>query len=261
MCIERQEEIIRYLSTVKFAKIEKLSEHFSVSSETIRRDLLELEKGESVKRVRGGAVYDPKRSREEAFSKRKEEHLPEKQSIVQLTLEYIYDHEALMISNGGTNIVLAEMLAAQKNDLTVITNSVEVAQILLSNKTHRVLMTGGEMRRHNGSLVGDACLEFLERFKVDRAIINIDGISLTDGIMAFSIEEAAVLRKMLSMAQTKIVLCSNRRFKEVALNRICTADGIDMIFTNHHLPQEESEQWERSGVHVFSTDTETNETI
>lgn len=69
---KRQEEIVRYLSEVKFSKIEQLAEVFQVSIETIRRDLLELEKDSSIKRIRGGAVYNNLRAQEMEFERKME---------------------------------------------------------------------------------------------------------------------------------------------------------------------------------------------
>ena len=67
---ERQKEIIRYLSEIKFAKAEQLADMFQVSLETIRRDLMELEKNTSIKRIRGGAVYSNMRAKELEFAKK-----------------------------------------------------------------------------------------------------------------------------------------------------------------------------------------------
>ena len=78
MYSKRQEKIIQYLSEVKFAKVEQMAELFEVSVETIRRDLLELEKDSSIKRIRGGAVFNTLRAREMEFDKKLENRQLEK---------------------------------------------------------------------------------------------------------------------------------------------------------------------------------------
>lgn len=88
---KRQGEIVRYLSEVKFSKIEQLAEVFQVSIETIRRDLLELEKDSSIKRIRGGAVYNNLRAQEMEFERKLEKNQMEKQAIARLASEYIND--------------------------------------------------------------------------------------------------------------------------------------------------------------------------
>lgn len=67
---ERQKEMIKYLSEVKFARAEQLSERFQVSLETVRRDLMVLEQGSSIRKVRGGAVYSNLRAKEMEFEKK-----------------------------------------------------------------------------------------------------------------------------------------------------------------------------------------------
>ena len=92
MYSERQREMLRYLSEVKFAKVEQLSDLFHVSIETIRRDLLELEKDSSVKRIRGGATYSSFRAKELEFSKKMESNQQEKLAIAQAAAEYINEN-------------------------------------------------------------------------------------------------------------------------------------------------------------------------
>ena len=132
---KRQGEIVRYLSEVKFSKIEQLAEVFQVSIETIRRDLLELEKDSSIKRIRGGAVYNNLRAQEMEFERKLEKNQMEKQAIARLASEYINDGDAIAMSNGTTSLALARCLAERKNQLTVITNSPDVAIVLNENKT------------------------------------------------------------------------------------------------------------------------------
>ena len=86
---ERQKKIIRHLSEVRVAKIEELAELFLVSVETIRRDLMELEKDSSIKRIRGGAVYNNLRAREMEFSKKMQNNQQGKHAIANLAMEYI----------------------------------------------------------------------------------------------------------------------------------------------------------------------------
>ena len=107
MYSERQREMLRYLSEVKFAKVEQLSDLFHVSIETIRRDLLELEKDSSVKRIRGGATYSSFRAKELEFSKKMESNQQEKLAIAQAAAEYINDGDAIAMNNGSTTLSLA----------------------------------------------------------------------------------------------------------------------------------------------------------
>ena len=249
---ERQSGIIRYLSEQKFARIEQLAEQFAVSPETIRRDLLDLEKDSSVKRVRGGAVFNNLRAQEVAYQKRMENNPREKLAIAHLACEYINDGEALALSNGTATLALARCLVRQKEKLTVVTNSPEIAMVLNENPTHSVYLTSGYLRKHNKSLVGSICQECLGSFRVDKAAVSIDGVSIRDGITEYNSEEAAVLKKMLGIAHTRMVLCEFSRFREVALNRVCPAGQIDYIFTDWNISSREIREWSDIGVKVLA---------
>ena len=76
---------------------------------------------------------------------------------------------------------------------------------------------------------------------MDKAIVNIDGVSIENGIMEYNTEEAAVIRHMLSISQTKMVLAEYRKFNEMAMNVICPAAQIDVIVTD----------WNLSLIHIY----------
>ena len=111
MYTERQNLIIKYLAEAKFAKIEQLAKEFDVSTETIRRDLFDMEREGAIKRVRGGAVFNTMRAHEMEFSKKLGNHQVEKRAIAKLAIDYIQDNDAIAMSNGTTNIALARLLA------------------------------------------------------------------------------------------------------------------------------------------------------
>ena len=243
MYSERQREMLRYLSEVKFAKVEQLSDLFHVSIETIRRDLLELEKDSSVKRIRGGATYSSFRAKELEFSKKMESNQQEKLAIAQAAAEYINDGDAIAMNNGSTTLSLARYLLKSRKMLTVVTNSPDIALILSDNESNQIYLTSGYLRKHNKSLVGSTCRECLEDFRVDKTILSIDGISIEDGVTQYNTEEAAVVRKMLDIGHTKIVLCEYSKFNEVAFNRVCPAEYIDCIFTDWNISPKEVKSW------------------
>lgn len=248
---KRQEEIVRYLSENKFARIEWLAATFHVSTETIRRDLMELEQESAVKRVRGGAVYSSLRAQEMEYEKRMENNQPEKRAIARLAAEYIQDGDAIVMNNGTTNLALAGILRDSPKRLTVVTNSPQIAILLNESKNHNVYLTAGYLRKHNKSLVGSTCCECLGNFKVDKVIVNIDGVSIEDGVTEYNTEEAAVIRKMLKIGRTRMVLCEYSKFNEVAFNRVCSIEDIDYIFTDWNISPKEIKAWKEASVKVL----------
>lgn len=248
---ERQKDILRHLSEVKVEKAERLAEMYQVSLETIRRDLNELEKDSSIKRIRGGAVYSSLRAKELEFAKKMEKNPEGKNAIANLAMEYINDGDAIAMNNGITTLALAKCLQRGRTGLTVVTNSPDIALILSDNEQNQIFLTGGYLRKHNKSLVGSMCGEGIEYFKVDKTILSIDGISVEDGVTEYNTEEASILRKMLKIAHTKMILCENSKFSEIAFNKVCDASDIDYVFTDCSVPQKDIRAWADVGVKVL----------
>lgn len=249
---KRQKEIIRHLSEVKFAKTEQLAEHFEVSLETIRRDLLELEKDTSIKRIRGGAVYHNLRAREMEYEKKMENNQIEKSAIARLAAGYINDGDAIAMNNGTTNLELARCLLETRERLTIVTNSPDIAMVLIGNESNSVYLTGGRLRKHNKSLIGSMCSQSLENFRVDKTILCIDGISIKDGITEYNPEEAAVLREMIEIGRTRMILCEFGKFSEVAFNKVCAAEAIEYVFTDWNISNKVVKDWSDIGVRVIA---------
>ncbi len=250
MYSERQNEIIRILSEVQFARIEQLAKMLFVSGETVRRDLIDLERDGVIKRTRGGAAINTLRAHEADFSQKMENFQIEKLAIAREAMSGIQDNDAVAINNGTTNIALSRLLAKERKNLTIITNSFNVARNANENPTHNVIVTGGHMRKHNGSLVGDACMEALARYRVDKVFANIDGLSLEDGVMERNAEEAAVIRRMLSIGRQKIILAEARKFHVTAMCVVCPAEQIDLIVTDWSIMAKEAKSWCERGVRI-----------
>ncbi len=249
---KRQKEIIRYLSEVRFVKTEQLAEVFNVSLETIRRDLLELEKDTSIKRVRGGAVYHNLRAREMEYEKKMESNQVEKQAIARLAAGYINDGDAIAMNNGTANLELARCLLETKEGLTVVTNSPDIAMVLIEHESNSIYLTGGRLRRHNKSLIGSICSQSLESLRVDKSILCIDGMSINDGVTEYNTEEAAILREMITIGRTRMILCEFGKFSEVAFNKVCSANDIDFVFTDWNVSNKVIKDWGDIGVKVLT---------
>lgn len=249
---QRQTEILRLLSEVKFARLDQLSARLGVSAETIRRDLKELEQESAVKRVRGGAIFSGLRANEREFVKKANSNHLEKSAIAAEALKHLHDGEAIALNNGVTSMALVHAIEKSDLSLNIVTNSPPIAITLSQNDRHRVFLTGGYLRKHNKSLIGSVCGSSLENFRVDKTFLSVDGLSVQDGITEYNTEEAAVLRGMLRIGREKIILAEFGKFREVAFHRICTAGEIDCIITDWNITAQEVAPWQEAGVQVIA---------
>lgn len=250
MLNRRQNEILAYLARVNFASNEQIAAELGVSVETIRRNLMRMEKEAPIERVRGGATYNNPRAQEVEYAQRLKTLTKEKTAIAELALDFIENGEAIAIGNGAISLALARCLSHSREELTVITNSPEIGAVLNKNKSNTVYLAPGYLRKHNGSLTGSMCVDFLKLFRVDKAIISVDGLSIENGITEYNTEEAAVLRQMLRIGGKKIVLCEFTKFKEVGLNKICDIDDVDDVFTDWNCTYYDLRKWSNHSVRI-----------
>ena len=256
MLNKRQKEILAYLTRVRSASNEQIADSIGVSIETVRRNLMKMEGEAPIERFRGGATYQNLRAQEMEYDERQKTYTEEKEAIARLALDFIESGEAIAIGNGTISLALAAQLALHRNRLKVITNSPRIGETLNQNPTHEVYLTAGYLRKHNGSLIGSMCVDFIHQFKVDKAIISVDGVSIENGVTEYNVEEAAVLRNLLHIARVKMVLCEFTKFKEVGLNKICNIDGVDDIFTDWNFKYYDLKKWKKHScsIHIAIKD-------
>ena len=171
---QRQEAIVDLVRRQGYASIEQLTDHFTVTPQTIRRDLNALAEEGRIRRVHGGAGLESS-TVNTAYSTRKTLNLDAKQRIAALLARQIPDGSSLFINIGTSNEVVAEALLEHR-DLEVITNNLNVAAILQHKEDFNVIIAGGQVRSRDGGIIGEATIDFINQFKVDYGIIGISGI-------------------------------------------------------------------------------------
>lgn len=153
LAIERRRETMTILQHKKSVLVSELSKRFQVTEETIRRDLERLEKEGLIKRTYGGAVLNENISIELPFDVREITNIEAKESIASKVAEFIEDGDTLMIDSSSTVLQLAKHIKKKEN-ITVITNSVNMLLKLNNAENVRVICTGGDMRHSSLSFVG-----------------------------------------------------------------------------------------------------------
>jgi DeoR/GlpR family transcriptional regulator of sugar metabolism len=248
---DRQKEIIKILIEERQVKIEELARLFNVSSETIRRDLMELEKKEILRRIHGGAVYENTRAKESQYNLRAQKHQKEKHAIAKLAASYIKDGDTIAMNTGSSTLELARVIK-EKQNLTIITNSFDIAWELVQNDTNNVFLLGGRLRKEGLGVSGSFTNDFLLSFRVDMVFLSIGGISVESGITDFHVEEAVVQRNMIKASNKRYVVSDYSKFKITALNKICDVSDLDGIFTDWNTPIKEKIACQERGVYVFA---------
>ncbi len=226
----RHEEILKLARNSGRVTVEGLAETLNVTPQTVRRDLGELcEKGH-LSRVHGGAIL-PLGIYNLGYEERRALSFLEKQRIAQALAAHIPDGASVFLNIGTTTEEVARALLGHRN-LLVLTNNLNVANILSANPNSEVLIAGGILRRNDGGIVGDVAVDFVNQFHVDFAAISCAAIS-PDGIMLdYDYREVRVSKAILKNARRKILMADHAKFSRHAPVRIESMAELDRFITD-----------------------------
>lgn len=192
-----------------------------VSEETVRRTIKSLAKAGSVERVRGGAYLVGPRSSGDSgpsFFRRMGENPQEKAQIAATVLPRISDGMTLFLDVGSTTSFVAEALRQRRN-LTVVTNSIGVAQLLANHNGNQLHLMGGEMCSDDRGTFGPVAEAQAERFAFDVVILSADALSPKYGLLFHNAAEAELTRAVTRAAEQVIVVTTHSKFSESAPHR------------------------------------------
>lgn len=248
---ERRHTILSQLDLEGKVHVHFLAERFGVTTETIRRDLDRLEKEGRLRKVYGGAVRMRSGINEPTFVKRSQMHLPEKQAIGRLAASLIEDGETVILDNGTTTLEIMRELK-DRSHVTVITNSVPVLNCALEQFQGKIIFAGGEVNAGYQAAVGITAHELLKQFKVNKAFISAGGISLSEGITDYHLEEALISRKMMERAEESILVADHSKLGVTTFAQIAPIEQISMVLTDSGCSREWKDAFARLDVELLT---------
>ncbi len=252
MARQRQDEILDLLQLRGQCSITELADRLSVSGETIRRDIRKLADDGTVEAVRGGVAL-PEVVRETAFRYCLLEEVEAKQAIARRAAAEVENGDRLFLAGGSTMVYFAYALRSHL-ELTVITNSIDIARLLVTRNGNRVLVAGGEVDARNGCVEGPLAVDFVRGFYAAKAIVSSAWVHTSGELMHDEVDSAEITRAMLECAEQRIVLADHTRFGGQGLVRIVGVDEIDALATDKALSAEFTAAIEAAGVRLLVAD-------
>ncbi len=229
---ERQDAILQLLAGQKAATVPELSERFGVSEVTIRRDLHDLSASGKVRRAHRGAIRITPAPPEPPIMQRMVVARPVKQRIVDAAVKRVSEGDSIFVGSGSTMTLLAQHLRAFSR-LTVVTNSISVAaELALAPGNVNVIVTGGELRGAELSLLGYIAESSLTEIRVSKVFMGAQALSVEGGFTTDNLSEVATTRYVINMAHQLYVLADRSKIEKVAAAFIVPLDRIATIITN-----------------------------
>lgn len=231
----RQAAILEQVARLGTCSVSRLAQELLVSDETIRRDIKSLAETGRVIKIHGGVAL-PDVLRESAFEQRLRDNADAKKAIARLAAREIANGESVMLDTGSTTAYVAYALRDHR-DLTVVTNSIDIARALATRNGNRVFMAGGELRADDGAALGPSAASFVQQFRVRTAVLSIGAIDERDGLMNFDLAEAAFSRVVIERADRTLVVADASKFGRRATVKVVPWNGIDMLITDRAPPE------------------------
>ena len=247
----RQTELWKIAKSEGLVQVDRLAERFNVTVQTIRRDLNQLTRARLLQRIHGGAIV-----RDNVvnlgYGARKTLAAEGKARIAEKVAELIPNDCSLFINIGTTTEQVAAQLTRKHQGLLVVTNNLNVLNILVQSDHIEVFTAGGQIRRHDGGIVGNATAEFVSQFRVDYAVIGASSIDTNGIVTDFDWREVSVAQTMIKHARTKILVADGNKFERKAPIFLCELVDIDYFVTDVAVTKKFMNKADRSSVVVHA---------
>jgi DeoR/GlpR family transcriptional regulator of sugar metabolism len=232
--IERHTKILEALAKQPRIEVATLAEMLGVSQVTVRKDLNCLQDQELIKREHGFACLDSV----DDVEKRLAFHYGVKHRIAQEAAKTVEEGETVMIESGSCCVLLAEELTTTKRDITIITNSVFLANHVRHSPYGKIILLGGYYQSDSQVLVGSITRKCAEIFSSDKFFIGADGFNEKLGFTGKDHHRAQTVRALAEQASQVIVLTESDKFLTQGVVGLMDSEEVAGVYTDDRIPQD-----------------------
>lgn len=249
---ERRDYILQQLAKNGTVRVKDVSNRFGVSEVTIRKDFVILEMKNLLLRVRSGAIRLNHNYIGDDYSikEKQQRNFKEKQLIGKAAAALICENDTIIFDSGTTTLEVSKNLSKFQN-LSIITNALNIAIVLNDYNRFPVIIPGGYLREKSMSLVGPSAEEFLKKFYCDKLFLGIDSFSIERGVSTPSMEEASMNQTMISISKEVIAVCDSSKFGTHSFATIAPVNKINILVTDSGIDSKIKAELERIGIKVI----------
>jgi DeoR family transcriptional regulator, glycerol-3-phosphate regulon repressor len=227
----RQLHLLETVRARGSATVEQLAEMLGVTLQTVRRDVQRLAEAGLLARFHGGVRVPSSTTENLGHRLRESLHADGKARIARAVAAQV-PHDCSLILNIGTTTEAIAKSLLQHRGLRVITNNLNVANILADNADCEVIVAGGSVRSRDRAIVGEATMDFIRQFKVDIALIGCSGIEADGTVRDFDLREVKVAQTIVAQAREVWLAADASKFNRPAMVQLAELAQIDRLFTD-----------------------------
>ena len=248
---ERHAAIAALVASQGRAAVSEIAATFGVTTETVRRDLAQLERAGLLRRVHGGAVPTAALVGAEAgLADRDTRSGPQKDRIARAALELLPPTGGSLLLDAGTTTSRLAQLLPTDRQLLVVTSAVPIAARLAGVAGVALHVLGGSVRGTTQAAVGADTVRALGDLRADVAFLGTNGLQLGHGLSTPNADEAAVKRAMVAAGRQVVVLADASKLGHEHLHRFATLEDVDVLVTDDAVAPDAVRALEAAGVDV-----------
>ncbi|MCP3732247.1 DeoR/GlpR family DNA-binding transcription regulator [Sphingomonas sp. MG17] len=231
--------------------VEELATELGVTPQTIRKDLNALAGRSMLSRVHGGAIVTSGVDNI-SYTERRAVATGAKAAIGRAAAALIPNGASLFVNIGTTTEAVAIQLTGHR-DLLVISNNLNIVDILDGHETIELVVVGGRVRRGDRAVVGPLAMDFIRTFKVDYALIGASALDSDGSLLDFSVDEVQVTQTIVRNAREVILVADASKVGRPAPVRIGRLDMVNYLVMDRLLDPSLRAACTEHGVRVIET--------
>lgn len=250
----RHTKLLNMVNNKKRIAVTELAKLLDVSEVTIRKDLSSLEQMGLLRREHGYATM----SQSDDIANHLSFNYETKRRIALKAATTVKNGETVMIESGSCCTLLAEELAMNRRDVTIITNSAFIASFVRKSPGAHIILLGGEYQNESQVMVGPMIKKCVQDFYVDKLFVGTDGFN-KNGFMSNNLMRAEAIRTMSENARHVIILTESPKFSQTGVVSLFPLSAVDSVYTDDGIPYEAAQIMHAKNTNVFTVSTHEND--
>ncbi len=252
MRTKRISEMENYIYEKKSVSLDELMEKFSVSKNTIRRDIDIIVSNTNIKKTYGGVtIPNQAENTLSSYSQRASMNSDKKIEIAKLASEEIENGDVIFVDSGTTTTPIVDFIG-DKN-VTIITNNIELLVKVVPLSNVKTFTLPGELYRDTLSIVGSQAAEFLSKFNISKCFVSTTGFSIKRGVTNSTPLESGIKETAIANSEKVYLLADANKYNFTGLITYCKLEAIDVLITNEPVEQELAQFCKENKIDIMTT--------
>lgn len=234
LAVTRKNKIKEMVLEKKSVTVSELAALFSLTEETIRRDLKALEDEGVLTRTYGGAFVDVGVQSDIKLSVREGSLVKNKQSMASACRKLISNGDSIFLDHSTTVLPICEIIANMR--VTVLTNSLKITTLLQERENIKIILLGGVLSPSSLAFFSPATCRLLQSYYVDKVFMSCRSLHMDFGISDSNEDQAKLHHLAIERSGQVYLLADHTKFDKVSFVQIDQLDKINTLITDKPLP-------------------------